>query len=102
DDADREIQRIVHETSGTLEEPLWKDLSRAIIAFSSEARRILAQRNVPGYSSRDLFRRHEDVLALMAKVINAGYQRAVTAQAQIEQRSKRLVRESFFLLGGCL
>jgi signal transduction histidine kinase len=102
DEADHAIQRIVKEMSGTLEEPLWKDLSSATIAFSSEARRILAQRNVPGYSSRDLFRRHEEVVAMMAKVINGGYQRALNSQAQIEQRSKRLVNESFFLLGGCL
>src|ERR1700730_2082846 len=65
DEADHAIQRIVNDMSGTVEEPLWKDLSSATIAFSSEARRVLAQRNVPGYSSRDLFRRHEEVVAMM-------------------------------------
>lgn len=102
DDADHAIQRTVQEMSGTVEEPLWRDLSRATVAFSSEARRVLARRNVPGYSSRALFRRHEEVVAIMAKVINGGYQRAISSQARIEQRSKRLVKESFFLLGGCL
>jgi len=42
------------------------------------------------------------VVAIMAKVISGGYQRAIDSQARIEQRSKRLVKESFFLLGGCL
>lgn len=102
DGADTAIQRMMQEVSGTAEEPLWRDLSRATLDFSSEARHLLNQRNVPGYSSRDLFRRHEEVVAEMAKVINGGYQRAINSQAQIEQRSKRLVNESFFLLGGCL
>lgn len=102
DESDRAIQRIVQEMAGTVEEPLWRDLSRATVAFSSEARRVLVERSVPGNSYRDLFRRHEEVVAMMAKVINGGYQRALNSQAQIEHRSKQLVKESFFLLGGCL
>lgn len=102
DEADHAIQRMVQETSGSTEESLWRALGQATSAFSVEARRLLAMRNVPGYSSRDLFRRHEDVVAVMARVISGGYQRAIDSQARIEQRSKRLVKESFFLLGGCL
>ena len=102
DEADHAIQHLVQEMSGTVEEPVWKDLSRATAAFSSEARRVLAQSNVPGYSTRDLFRRHEEVVAMMAKVIHEGYQHAINSQAQIEQRSKRLVKEAFLLLSGCL
>ena len=100
--ADHGVQRIVEETSHTAEGPLWRTLGEAAQAFSVEARRLLALRNVPGYSSRDLFRRHEDVVTIMAKVINGRYQRAIDSQARIDQRSKRLVQDSFFLLGGCL
>jgi signal transduction histidine kinase len=102
EDADHGIQRIVQQTAGTAEGPLWRTLSEAANAFSAEARRLLMLRNMPGYSSRDLFRRHEDVVAIMAKVINEGYQRAIDSQTRIGQRSKRLVHDSFFLLGGCL
>ena len=101
-EADHAVQRIVEETSRTTEGPLWRALGEAAQAFSAEARRLLALRNVPGYSSRDLFRRHEDVVMIMAKVINGRYQRAIDSQARIAQRSQRLVQDSFFLLGGCL
>ena len=102
EEADHGIQRIVQQTSGTAEGPLWRALSEAANAFSAEARRLLTLRNMPGYSSRDLFRRHEDVVGIMARVINGGYQRAIDSQARMGQRSRRLVRDSFFLLGGCL
>jgi len=42
EEADHAIQRIVQETSGTTEEPLWRALSEATTAFSVEARRLLA------------------------------------------------------------
>jgi signal transduction histidine kinase len=102
DEADRAIGRLVEETSGGPQQQLWKGLNSAVLAFSLEARRLLAKRDVPGYSSRDLFRRHEEVTRLAARLIGSGYARAATSQAQIEQRSRRLVNESFFLLGGCL
>jgi signal transduction histidine kinase len=102
DEADRAIGRLVEETSGGPQQQLWKGLNSAVLAFSLEARRLLAKRDVPGYSSRDMFRRHEEVTRLAARLIGSGYARAATSQAQIEQRSRRLVNESFFLLGGCL
>ncbi len=102
EDADHAIQRMVQQTSGSPEGPLWRALSEAAGAFSAEARRLLTLRNVPGYSSRDLFRRHEDVVIIMGKIINSGYRRAVASQAGIVQRSQRLVQQSFSLLGGCL
>jgi hypothetical protein len=37
DGADKAIQRMLQEMSGTVEEPLWRDLSRATVEFSSEA-----------------------------------------------------------------
>ncbi len=102
EEADHAIQRIVQQTAGTPEGALWRTLSEAANAFSAEARRLLTLRNMPGYSSRDLFRRHEDVVAIMARVINGGYQRAIDSQTRMARRSQRLVRDSFYLLGGCL
>lgn len=102
DTADEAIDRIVQEASGTPEAALWSKLNTATHAFSTESRRLLALRNVPNYSSRDLLRRHEEVTDLVAKLIANNYSRAIAAQSRIDQRSSRLVNESVALLGGCL
>jgi signal transduction histidine kinase len=102
DEADQAIARIVEEARGTPQAQLWAALSEATRGFSSEARRLLARNNVPGYGSRDLLRRHEEVTSIVAKLVSSNYSRAVSAQSSIEQRSARLVNESFLLLGGCL
>lgn len=102
DEADQAIARIVEEAKGTPQAQLWAALSEATRGFSSEARRLLARNNVPGYGSRDLLRRHEEVTSIVAKLVSSNYSRAVSAQSSIEQRSARLVNESFLLLGGCL
>ena len=102
DQADEAVARIVQQATGTPQAQLWSQLRDAATAFSSEARRLLALYNVPNYYSRDLLRRHEEVTALAAKLVSSNYNRAVAAQTSIEQRSTRLVNESFLLLGGCL
>jgi signal transduction histidine kinase len=101
DDADERIRRIFAE-AGNPQEGVWRNLRQASLSFSAEARRLLSQNSVSSFSSRDLFRRHEEVTSLIAKLIAAGYQRAVAAQDEIERRSERLVRESLILLGACL
>jgi signal transduction histidine kinase len=102
DAADQAVGRIVHEAEGTPQANLWRQLDTATRAFSTEARRLLALRNVPNYSSRDLLRRNEEVTDLVAKLISSNYNRAIAAQSRIDQRSGRLVNESVLLLGGCL
>jgi len=102
DAADQAVGRIVQEAAGTPQANLWRQLDTATRAFSSEARRLLALRNVPNYSSRDLLRRNEEVTDLVAKLISSNYNRAIVAQSRIDQRSASLVNESVLLLGGCL
>lgn len=102
DAADQAVGRIVQEAAGTPQANLWRQLDTATRAFSSEARRLLALRNVPNYSSRDLLRRNEEVTDLVAKLISSNYNRAIAAQSRIDQRSASLVNESVLLLGGCL
>ncbi len=102
DAADQAVGRIVQEAAGTPQANLWRQLDTATRAFSSEARRLLAIRNVPNYSSRDLLRRNEEVTGLVAKLISSNYDRAIAAQSRIDQRSASLVNESVLLLGGCL
>lgn len=102
DDADQAVSRIVQQANNSPQSQLWLALSKSARAFSTEARRLLALKNVPSYSSRDLLRRHEEVTSTTAKLISSNFDRAVAAQTSIERRSSRLVNESYLLLGGCL
>ena len=96
------MERIVNEAAGTPQAELWRQLSTAVQGFSSEARRLLVRKNVPTYTSRDLLRHHEEVTAIVAKMIANNSSRTLAAQTRIDQRSAQLVKESLGLLGGCL
>ncbi len=102
DDADRAVERIVSEAAGTAQAELWRQLSAAVQSFSSEARRLLVRKNVPTYTSRDLLRHHEEVTAIVARMIANNSSRTLAGQTRIDQRSAQLVKESLGLLGGCL
>jgi len=102
DDADQAVERIVAEASGTAQAELWRQLNMAVRGFSSEARRLLVKKNVPTYTSRDLLRHHEEVTAIVAKMIANNSTRTQAAQTRIDQRSAQLVTESLALLGGCV
>ena len=102
DDADQAVDRIVNEAAGTPQAELWRQLSASVQAFASEARRLLVRKNVPTYASRDLLQHHEEVTAIVAKMIANNSSRTLAGQTRIDQRSAQLVRESLGLLGGCL
>jgi hypothetical protein len=102
DRADQNIAATVSEASGSLEIETWADLRRASLQFSTEARRVLELKNVPSYSSRDLFRLHEEVTSVIARLINSGYQRALSTQRTMREQFARLVRQSTILLSCCL
>jgi len=102
DEADQAVERIVAEAAGTAQAALWRQLSIAVQGFSGEARRLLVRKNVPTYTSRDLLRHHEEVTAIVAKMIANNSSRTLAAQTRIDQRSAQLVAESLGLLGGCL
>jgi ABC-type transporter Mla subunit MlaD len=80
DDADQAVERIVTEAAGTSQAELWRQLSTAVRGFSSEARRLLVRKNVPTYTSRDLLRHHEEVTAIVAKMIANNASRTLAAQ----------------------
>jgi signal transduction histidine kinase len=102
DRADQNIAATVSEASGWPEIAMWIDLRRASSQFSTEARRVLELKNVPSYSSRDLFRLHEEVTSVIAGLINSGYQRALSTQRTMRDQFARLARQSTILLSGCL
>ncbi len=102
DRADQNIASTVSEAARGPEIPMWLDLRHASLQFSTEARRVLELKNVPSYSSRDLFRRHEEVTSVIARLINSGYQRALSTQRTMTQQFRRLIRQSTLLLSVCL
>jgi signal transduction histidine kinase len=102
DDADQAVERIVAEASGTPQAELWLQLSTAVQSFSKEARHLLVRKNVPTYTSRDLLQHHEEVTAIVAKMVANNYSRTLAAQSRLDRRSGQLVEESLGLLGGCV
>jgi signal transduction histidine kinase len=102
DDADEAVERIVSEAAGAPQADLWRQLSTAVQAFASEARRLLVRKNVATYASRDLLQHHEEVTAIVARIIASNSRRSQAGQTRIDQISTELVRESLGLLGGCL
>jgi signal transduction histidine kinase len=102
DEANQDIGRIVAEGAKTPQRGLYDQLQQTSVAFSAEARRLLAVEEPETFSSQDLFRDHEAFISVVAKLIEASYHRAVAAQFQIDHRSERLVKESAAFLAACL
>jgi len=100
--ADQTIQRLVAAAQDTPEAPLWSQFKRAETAFSAEARRLLARKRVSPKATRDLLKHHRAVLVVASRLIAASRQKALQAQSQLEQRCRRLVRDSVLLLGAGL
>jgi signal transduction histidine kinase len=99
EDANLSIDRIVKRASGSKEEPLWLNLHRASHSFSDQARALLAPGGDLAGSSQDLFRKHEEVIGVITKLIDASHSKARTAQVEIESQAHSLVLQSSALLG---
>src|SRR5258708_306085 len=93
DETDRQIGQMVDQVRGGPEEQAWRGLHRAVLDFSSEARKLLARRSVPVVSSRDLFFRHEQGTAMVAHLVDFSYARAVGPKNKVERDSARLARD---------
>jgi signal transduction histidine kinase len=95
DEADRDINRISGEGASTAERDLWARLQRASLAFSAQARALLNDETAESYATIDLFRDHEAFVSVVARLLAAEYGKVNAAQAQIDQRSSRLLEISF-------
>ncbi len=99
---DEDMDRIAGEAKGTPQELLWSQLNDALQAFSVEARRLLMMQRAPMIASRDLFRRHEQVISIISRLVGNSYLKVTNAQYEIDRRSARLMKESIVLSGGSL
>ena len=100
EEADRDIDRISAAGAQTPERDLWVSLKRNSTAFSNEARRLLSVEDPETFASMDLFRYHEAFTSVVARLIEGEYRKVSAAQAQIDRRSSRLLRESALFAGG--
>jgi len=82
--------------------PAWRKLEAGSTGFAFEARRLLARENPPTFFSRELLRRHEEVVATVAQLIRSSHRKAQRSRERIESLSMSQVRKDVLLLGGCL
>ncbi len=101
-ESDQAIQQIIHDSRGTWEEPLWREMAGASSQFAKEVRRVLKLQDPDIFASENLLRQHQQAMSLTAQLLADGYQKATEAQSRIEARSKELGRESLLLLGASL
>jgi len=106
DQTDNEIHQMVEEQRGRPNEEAWGEawdrLERSVLDFSKEARQLLLNRENPVFSSRDLFAKHEQVTAVVARLVDMSYAEAVDTRHRMDQQSDELTQESKLLFGGCL
>jgi signal transduction histidine kinase len=97
-----EVQILVEKARGGADEAAWNALERAVLDFSTEARQLLAGKKAPGFSSRDLFTRHEEVTTVVAHLADLSYARAADTRRRVDAQTASIVTESILLIGGCL
>jgi signal transduction histidine kinase len=91
DEADADIARITAAGAQTPEHELWARLLQSSNEFSDEARRILQAEAPETFAPTELFRDHEAFTSVASRLIEDGYREASAAQAQIDERSTRLL-----------
>jgi signal transduction histidine kinase len=77
---------------------LWGELMQATHAFGVEAHRLLARGVTSATGSRDLFRKHEQVIFIISQLVGQGFQRVADAEGEIDRRATRFNHESLTLL----
>lgn len=102
DAADDRIEQVVASVQDSKEAPLWNALQKSLSEFSDEARRLLSLGTPTTLLSRELFRRHQDALAIMVKLAAASYAKASASKKLIDERPRTLMRHSVILLGTCV
>ncbi len=102
DETGGQVAILVAKARGGPDEAAWNALQRAVLDFSTEARQLLAGKKAPGFSSRDLFFRHEEVTTVVAHLADLSYARAAEASRRVDAQTNSIVTESVLLIGGCL
>jgi signal transduction histidine kinase len=99
DNADADTARIAAEGARTADRDLWARLEQASLAFSAEARHILAEDEPETFAPVELFREHEDFMTVVARLVEREYRTAGAAQAQLNQLTSELLHTTVVFAG---
>jgi len=100
--SDRDIENIAADAADEPAQALWQDLYKAVTHFSHEARSILDDRSGKVRPLRQLIDSHQNVLALVDKLVEVQARRSVVLKQQLENLSGRFLQQSSILLGASL
>lgn len=102
DQADNRLDEIGENIEGDPEEPLWNEFKKASAAFSTEARRLLSIEHPSTLLSREMFRRQQESMAVVARLTAMIDTNAGNARREIDSRARELTQHSALLLGACI
>ncbi len=101
-DSDKDLSEIVEAAFDEPDQGLWKRLFAEASNFNDEARKLLATEGPVAGPSRRLLETHEQVLALVDRLVEVESRRSQDLKRQLEDLSGSLLKESSVLLGGGL
>ena len=102
DQADARMEDIGRSFAGTPDRALWNELRQATGAFSAEARRLLMLESPTTLLSRELFRRNQEALSVVARLAGAIDNRTRAIRDEIDHRSNELTQHTVLLVGACV
>jgi signal transduction histidine kinase len=97
---EQSMRRTVRKAPDSPETETWNTLVTASSAFAEEARRLLAQDHPPTLQSRELLRRHDEVLNTVSTLIRLTHAKSRNAKDRIETLAAGQLRKDLLLLGG--
>jgi signal transduction histidine kinase len=97
-DSNEALSRILSVSAGTPEGQVGRNLSALASRFSEQSAALMAQKQVTADDIEPLLATHEQVIPLVAKLVSASSERAMTLESDISRQSRRLFTESFALL----
>jgi two-component system sensor histidine kinase UhpB len=98
DEVQTKLERMENEATSLKERDMWSDLMQASHAFGLEARRLVAEKGSSELGSRDLFRRHEQVIYHISRLVTEIFRKVAETDKEINKGAVGFDRESIILI----
>ena len=98
DEVQTKLERMENEATSLKERDMWSDLMQASHAFGLEARRLVAEKGSSELGSRDLFRRHEQVIYHISRLVTEIFGKVAETDKEINKGAVGFDRESIILI----
>ncbi len=95
---EEKLDRMEKKATSADERAIWSDLMQASHAFGIEANRLMAEKGVSELASRDLFRRHEQVIYHISRLITEIFGKVAETDKDINAHAVGFDRESVILI----